>query len=100
MQNEVRYSIGDIVILLSDNKIANRYLVVATTNQKLDQDYLKSLTGKLNIKDVSKLADNVIQVTRGFKYKICKCAENYIEELCVLEGNFIDILDDEEITPR
>lgn len=93
----MKYSIGDIVSLLSDTNIKNRYIVIATSKQKLDQDYLKSLTGKLNIKDISKLADNVIQVIPGFEYKICKCADNYNDGFCVLEGNFIDILDENEI---
>lgn len=93
----MKYSIGDIVRLLGDTDIKKRYLVVATSKQKLDHAYLKSLDGKLNIKDISRLANNVIQVTPGFKYKICKCANEYNDGLCVLEGNFIDVLNEDEI---
>lgn len=93
----MKYSIGSIVILRRDSNEKNRYIVVATENQKLDQDFLKSLTGKFNIKNISKLADNVVKVTPGFKYKICKCADSYSEGLCVLETKFVDILDDDEL---
>lgn len=92
-----QYSIGDIIILLGDHIHTNRYLVVATQNQKLDEGYLKSLTGTLNIKDISKLAETGIEVTNGFKYRICKCADRYENGLCVLEGNFIDVLDETEL---
>jgi len=92
-----QYTIGDIVILLRDDVKTNRYIVVATEKQSLDKDYLKSLTGTLNIKDVSKLAGIGIKVTKGFKYKVCKCAEKYENGFCVLEGNLIDILDGTEL---
>jgi len=92
-----QYTIGDIVILLSDDVKTNRYIVVATEKHSLDEDYLKSLKGILNIKDVSKLAGVGIKVTKGFKYKVCKCADKYENGFCVLEGNFIDILDETEL---
>jgi hypothetical protein len=94
---KTKYTIGDIVILLTDDIITNRYIVLATEKQSLNDDYLKPLTRTLNIKDVSKLAGTGIKVTKGFKYKICKLADKYENEICVLEGNFIDILDDTEL---
>lgn len=93
----MKYSIGEIVILLSDKNIMNRYIVIATEKQVLDQNYLKSLSGKLNIKNIEKLAEKQVNITEGFKYKICKCAENYSEGFCVLEGNFIDVIDDNDL---
>lgn len=93
----VEFTIGDIVILSSDEVKTNRYIVVATEKQSLDENYLKSLPGTLNIKEVSKLAGIGIKVKAGFKYKVCKCADNYENGFCVLEGNFIDILDETEL---
>lgn len=93
----MKYLIGDIVILLKDDNRINRYIIIATANQKLDKTFLESLSGKLNIKNITELADNVVDVTPGFKYKICKCADSYNEGLFVLDGKFIDILDEDEL---
>lgn len=93
----MKYSIGEIVILLSDKNIMNRYIVIATEKQVLDRNYLKSFSGKFNIKNIEKLAEKQVNITEGFKYKICKCAESYNEGFCILEGNFIDVLDDNDL---
>ena len=44
----MEYSIGEIVILLSDKNIMNRYIIIATEEQVLDLNYLNLKPYKIN----------------------------------------------------
>lgn len=93
----MKYKIGDRVILFRDKNIMNRYIIIATENQMLNKAYLKSLRVELTIKNIEKFAESEVKITHGFRYKICKCSDDYNEGRCILEGEFIDIMDDDEL---
>ncbi|HFG0578847.1 hypothetical protein ACLHWS_08710 [Flavobacterium psychrophilum] len=64
----MNFEIGQIVIF-NDN-LDKRYLVLATITESLNIDYLNSKTGIFNIKDIEKMANANLTVTLGFHYKI------------------------------
>lgn len=64
----MKYEIGQIVIF--NKNTSKRYLVLATKEQNLDDNYLNSKIGSFNIKDIEKMAMNNLSVAMGFHYKI------------------------------
>ncbi|EKT4550840.1 hypothetical protein JE945_002469 [Flavobacterium psychrophilum] len=64
----MNFEIGQIVIF--NNDLDKRYLVLATKIQNLNIDYLNSKTGIFNIMDIEKIANTNLSVAMGFNYKI------------------------------
>jgi len=64
----MKYEIGQVVIFKEN--LDNRYLVLATKTQNLNDEYLNLKNGNFKIKDINKIAKTNLSVTLGSHYKI------------------------------
>ena len=60
-------------------------------------NYIENLDGKLLIKNIDEIAKSGLSVKEGFRFIIFKSKNYNINDLCVLEGKFIDILNEGEL---
>jgi len=88
----MKFDIGSRVRWLDDLVVKNRYIVMATKEQKLDTEFLRSR--EIDIYKIEVMAENGIEVTGGFDYKICKENDQLREGLCELTGPFIPVFED------
>ena len=87
--------IGTIVRRISDRNKLNRYIILATKKQKLDNEFLASKSGEFHINNFEKIAENKLEVTGGFDYLICLQDEYFTNGKSNLTGNFILVTEEE-----
>ena len=87
----MKFEIAQIVI--HNNNLENRHLVLATKEQDLNLDFLKSKKGIYYIKNIEKIATNNLTVINGFDYKIGRIIGNGNGYSIV--GKFIDVFEND-----
>lgn len=66
----MKYNIGEIVKYFED--MNNTYIVIATKEQPLNIDFMKSTKANINIDRLEDYAYSTIRVSNGFDYLISK----------------------------
>lgn len=66
----MKFEIAQIVIY--NNDLNCRYLILATKEQNLSLEYLKSKSGIFYIKSIEEIAKRNLSVNNGFEYKLGK----------------------------
>ena len=87
----MKYNIGNLIKYQNDKNI---YVVLAMKNQSLTKEFINSLRGQINIKKIHILAENNVEVNKGFDYVINKL-KNVENDIYILEGEFIDVFEED-----
>lgn len=87
----MKFKIGDRVKWEFNKYVNDRYLILATREQDLNINFLKSLEGKIKIHKIKKLAEIEIKVKKDYDYKICKEDELFKNNCSVLIGNIQNV---------
>lgn len=87
----MKYNIGNLIKYQNDKNI---YVVLAMKNQSLTKEFINSLRGQINIKNIHILAENNVEVNKGFDYVINKL-KNVENDIYILEGEFIDVFEED-----
>lgn len=87
----MKYQIGNIVKM---NNGKENYIILCTKNQVLDVNYLKQLKNKLQIKNIEKMAENILFPQKGFDYVVSEI-KTIIQEDYVVGEQFINVFEED-----
>ncbi|RZK09761.1 MAG: hypothetical protein EOO46_12855 [Flavobacterium sp.] len=86
----MKFFIGDIVKYPKFPGLA--FIVIASKEQPLNLDFLKSSSGKFNIEKIEKMATVGVNVRIGFDYRLQKIS-TFKESNVVTEDKYYDVFE-------
>ncbi|WP_395063354.1 hypothetical protein [Flavobacterium sp.] len=84
----MNYSIGEIVKY--DERKSENFIILATKNEPLTENFLKLKQGKYKIENFNEIAKEEVLVSKGYDYTIAKIV-NTANENFVIENKFINV---------